>query len=63
MKPTPAQQTYADLYSLIDGSGRICDNEIKHRHYFRIAGITACVESGLDFETVRFKYKLLASPS
>jgi hypothetical protein len=60
MKPTSAQQTYADLYSLIDGSGRICDNEIKHRHYFRIAGITACVESGLDFETVRFKNELMA---
>ena len=29
--------------------------EDKHRRYFRVAGITVCVESDLDFDTVRFK--------
>jgi hypothetical protein len=27
----------------------------KHRRYFRIAGITVCVESDLDFDEIRFK--------
>ncbi len=32
----------------------------KHRRYFRIAGITVCVESDLDFDTVKFKPEFAA---
>ena len=32
----------------------------KHRRYFRIAGITVCVESDLDFDAIRFQPELAA---
>lgn len=53
-------QSFSELYSLIGDERNNYDSIVEHRHYFRIAGITVCVEICSDFDTVRFKDELMA---
>jgi hypothetical protein len=56
----PARHSFDDLYNLIGVKGMSGSRALKHRHYFRIAGITVCVENGAVPEPIKFKKELMA---
>ena len=60
MEPASFKQTDHDLYNLIGETSHMPSGDIKHRHYFRIAGITVCVENFSLPGPVKFKKELMA---